>query len=287
MKKNLLIAGILTICFWLGSIAFPIAGKAGELESPPEIEHAKLNTADATPVEPRHVELEFGYSYSRAKHSWDDHRDLQSRGLSEEDATGVALTVGAFKDLDFNLGIDYVWLHDADNDPTRDDSIGDVSIGGRYRFLNIETYKLEAAYIGGFTVPTGSKTNDNCLGTSQEFWSWDNTFVLTKDWGRWTTNADVGYSLPFGKKRGYARGTFTANLAAGYQVFYWLQPELELNYSKDFVKSSVDSENLTVTGGLVMPINDRLRMNVGVQQAVWGKNTDKTTTAILAVKIGF
>jgi hypothetical protein len=42
--------------------------------------------------------------------------------------------------------------------------------------------------------------------------------AVTKDWGRWTANADVGYSLPFGNRRGDARGLLTGNVALGYQA---------------------------------------------------------------------
>ncbi|MFH0937662.1 MAG: transporter [Planctomycetota bacterium] len=282
--QQVVLMGVLvvsSVCL-AGEATPPAINVAEEKESP---EHGKLNTADATPVEPGHVELEFGYSYSRAKRCWDADRKLQSRGLCEEHAPSVALTVGALKNLDFNINFNYLWLHDKENSPTHGNAIGDIGIGGRYRFLNIEKHNLEVAYIGGFTIPTGSKSSSGCLGTSQEFWSWENALVVSKDWGLWTANAEVGYSLPFGGKRSDARGTFTANLAAGYQVLRWLQPEVELNYVKDFVKS--DSESFSVTGGLVMPVNDRLRVNVGVQQAVWGRAADQSTSFLLGVKLAF
>jgi len=276
---------------WAASVCMaediPAAREAAEKEEMVP-EHGKLNTADATPVDPGHIELEFGYSYIRAKRQWDSKGKSRSRGLCEEHATGLSLTVGALEDLDFNIGMDYLWLHDKDNaGATRGDAIGDLSLGGRYRFFKNESLHLEAAYISGFTIPTGTRSNSSRLGTSQEFWSWDNTLAFTKDWGRWTTNADLGYSLPFGERRGDARGVLGANVAVGYQLLDWLQPEVELNYAREFIKRAGDAQDLAVTAGLVMPINERWRVNLGVQQSVWGKNTDKATAFVLGVKLAF
>jgi hypothetical protein len=36
------------------------------------------------------------------------------------------------------------------------------------------------------------------ISTSQEYWSVNNTLVLNKDWGHWTTGADIGYSQALG-----------------------------------------------------------------------------------------
>jgi hypothetical protein len=257
-------------------------------------EHGKINTADASPVEPGSFEVEFGYSYTFAKKTWDRDGNSQSRSLREEQALGLTqsnfpwgVTVGVFQNFDLALGLEYLWVSDGDNNPNWGQGASDISLGARYRFLNWEKYKLEAAYIVGLTIPTGSSSDSQSLGTSQEFWSWENVLVVTKDWGLWTANADVGYSLPFGKKKGTARGTFSANLALGYQILPWLQPELELNYARDFVAEGDPAENLAVTAGLVMPINDLLRVNLGVQQSIWGRNSDQATGIILAVKLAF
>ena len=276
----------LTLSTW--SAMADEASLPGATESRLAIEHAKLNTADASPVEPGHFELETGYAWTRDRHAWDGDGDVHRRGLARDQAAGLALTVGLLTNVDVNIGLDYLWLRDDDNvAPTTGEGIGDLSFGGRYRFFTSEQYGIEAAWISGFTAPTGKKGNDDELGTSQEFWSWDNSLVLTKDWERWTINAEVGWSQPFGVKRGDDRGTLIANLAAGYQLLRWLQPEAELNYSRAFDHGEADESALDVTAGLVMPLNDCLRVNLGLQQAVWGENTEKITTALLAVKAGF
>jgi len=133
------------------------------------------------------------------------------------------------------------------------------------------------------TVPLGRESDSDRLGPSQEFWSFEQKLALSKDWGCWTSNADVGFSLPFGGKRRDDRGTLESNLAVGYQLCDWLQPEVELNYAHDFMEGGQDSDSVAATAGLVMPLSDRWRVSVGVQQAIAGRNADRGTCAMLSL----
>jgi len=251
-------------------------------------EHGKLGTADASPVDPGHVETEFGCSWSQARRAWDNDGNRQGSGLVREQAVGLAVTAGVVQDVDVSVGMDYLRLRDDDNGcPTTGDDAGDLCIGGRWRFLSVEPHAFEAAWISGLTVPTGSDGDEHELGTSQEFWTWDNVLVVSKDWGRWTANADAGYSLPFGENRGNARGTLSADLAAGYHVLDWLQPELELNGARDATRDEADGESLAVTAGLIMPLSETVRVNAGVQQGVWGRNGAIATSYMLCIKLAF
>jgi hypothetical protein len=269
-----------------------LAAAEGAPFAPPEaalaIEHAKLGTADASPVDPRHVELEFGTSGTWGRHAWDADGDVHGRGSVREQALGLAVTVGVVENLDVGVGLDYLWLHDDDSDSaTTGNGIGDLAVGGRYRFFSSEKQGIEAAWITGVVAPTGSRSDEHELGCSQEFWSWDNSLVLTKDWTCWTMNGEVGWSQPFGEKRGDDRGTLSANHATGYQLLPWLQPVVELNCAHELDVGADDATLVAVTAGLVMPLNDCLRLNLGVQQGIWGENADRATTAMLAVKVGF
>lgn len=187
---------------------------------------------------------------------------------------------GCDKDNDFDSD-------GAELGPQSGHDFSDLELSARYRFFESKEQSLALAYIGGLTLATGSDSSREEIGTSQEFSSFNQALVVNKDWGKWTGNTDVGYALPFGDKRGNARGTFNADVAVGYQVLPWLQPELELNYSHDFLSDKESSEVLAVTAGLVMPINDRLRVNLGAQQGVWGRNNDKETTLTVACKLAF
>lgn len=157
----------------------------------------------------------------------------------------------------------------------------------RYRFFHREEINLELAWISGLTVPSGSRSDGSRLGTGQECWSWENALVLTKDWGKWTVNGELGYSLPFGDGRGTARGSLFAHAALGYQVLPWLQPEVEIHYSKDFVSEGEAGQGLAVTTGLVLPVHERLRIQGGGQWDLWGRNTDQGLRLVFAVKTVF
>jgi len=119
------------------------------------------------------------------------------------------------------------------------------------------------------------------------YWSFNQNVVASKDWGKATTNFDVGYALPLGSRRETARGTLSVDIAGGYQMRSWLQPEVELNYGHEFVSGEGDSEVLATTIGLVMPLHERVRVNAGVQQGLWGRNADKATVLSVAVKLAF
>lgn len=267
--------------------AASITGEVPELVEEAGPEHGKINTPDASPVDPGHVEVESSYTYSHAKRFWDGSGSSRDRGRAREQVLGLAVTAGVVENFDIALGGSYVWLKDADNapGPERGHDLGDIELSGRYRFF--EGHDLELAYIGGLTLPTGSSSGSDEIGTSQEFWSFNQTLAASKDWEKWTANAAVGYALPLGGKRENARGTFNADMAVGYQILPWLQPEIELNYCHDYLENEEASEVLAATIGLVMPINDELRINTGVQQGLWGQNADRATTLILAVKMAF
>lgn len=289
-----------------GLAALLLAGCAGAgwgaeaaAEESPAPEHGKLNTADASPIEPRHFELEFAYSYTHATRAYDNSRGSRRRGSAFEHAPRATLTIGAVRNLDVNIGWGYNHVYDAEYDHDAEDAedgphhghhIGDTGVGMRYRFLRSDALSYEVAYLGGLTVPTGCECTHRHLGTSQEFWSWDQGLVVSKDWGKWTANAELGYALPFGGKRGEARGTLTANLAAGYQALKWLQPEAELNYHCDFARNGSGADSLAVTAGLVLPldcIRAGTRISVGAQRALTGRNSDQFTTLLLAVKLAW
>ncbi len=260
------------------------------------LEHGKINTPDASPVDPGHFEVESAYSYTHSKHFWNNNGDVHTRGLAREQSSSLSATAGVIENFDVAVSGNYVWLKDKENDFDANDAVlgpesghnfGDLDLSGRYRFFESKEHSLEFAYIAGLTIPTGSSSSRKEIGTSQEFWSFNQTLVASKDWGKWTANADIGYALPLGDKRENARGTFNADVAVGYQVLPWLQPEVELNYGHDFLTDEEDSDVLAVTAGLVMPITDRLRVNLGMQQGVWGQNADKATSLCAAVKLAF
>jgi len=269
-----------------------IATSVSEEEGP---EHGKINAPDASPVDPGHYEIESSFAYGFASHLWSNGGDDHGRGFTSEHSLGLSMTAGIIHNLDVSISSNYAWLKDKENDfdddgvagPETGNDFGDLDISGRYRFFQSEAHSLDLAYIGSLTIPTGSPSDQNELGSSQEYWSFNQTLVASKDWGKWTANTDIGYALPFGGKRSESRGTLNADFASGYQVLSWLQPEMELNYSHDFLADECDSDVIAITAGLVMPIHEAIRINTGLQQGIWGRNADKATTFSLALKLAF
>ncbi len=302
MKKYLYYFSIVVpgLFLWIPGVhadeAVGVSDTASLTEEAAEVEHGKINTPDASPVDPGHFEIESSYGYSHSKRFWGNDGHTHTRNLAREQELGLSATIGIAENIDVSVGGSYVWLKDKDNDfdadgpefgPTSGHDFGDLEVSGRYRFFESKENSFELAYIGGVTIPTGSDSSRDEMGTSQEFWSFNQTLVASKDWGKWTANADIGYALPLGNKRENARGCFNADVAVGYQYLPWLQPEIELNYGHDFLTAEEDSDVLAATIGLVMPVNDQYRVNLGVQQGLWGRNADKATALFAAVKRAF
>jgi len=248
-----------------------------------ECECAKLNTEDAVPVRPGEYELGFAYSFTRAARQWGNHWDGQNRGLMQEHAFEVTLTRGVVENLDMGISLGYADIYDRDDVAGYGRGLMDMSIGAKWRFYHDEDLELSLAYLPGITVPTGRRSNSNHIGPSQEYWSIDQKLALTKFWGRWTMNADLGYSLPLGEDADGARGMMDSNVALGYQVYAWLQPEIELNYAHDFVRGDHDADALAVTAGLIMPLGESWRLDVGVQKSIAGRNSDRGMAGIVAM----
>jgi len=261
-----------------------------------DVVHGKINTDDAATVNPGAWELSFRGAYGEADRHWDNGRDLVSRGSEDFTLAGLGFTMGIIPNVDANVALGYAWLNDEEFDfdvedgvkgPTSGSNLGDTAVGFRWRFFRDEKTAFMVAYLGGFTIPTGSDSTINQIGTSQEFWSWDQSVVANKDWGRFTTNAQVGYSLPFGEHRDDALGTLIGNLAAGYQVCNWLQPEAELNYKESFIDDGQSGDLLATTVGLIFPIGEHFMLKAGVQQGLTGRNADDATTGIVTAKVCF
>ena len=290
---SLLLAGVFTSGFTEGGEKDTTLDTREETTGP---EHGKLSTADATPVEPGHFELEPSYAATIVRREWDDRRHLARKCRARIHDLSLSLTAGVGKDVDLKAAwgltdefrrTPAALARDAD-EPCHGKGMREVDLGARWRFHQSSRYSLELAYLASASLPVGEHGSRNRLGVCQEFWSLNQSVVATKDWARWTANAELGYALPFGEKREDARGTLSANLAAGRQIVRWLQPEAELNYAREFLRGRRnDSDVLAATVGLVMPVNDSVRVNAGVQQGLWGRNADRATTFMVAVKFAW
>ena len=75
------------------------------------------------------------------------------------------------------------------------------------------------------------------------------------------------------------------NAAAGYQVFNWLQPEVEVIYSHDFGKHGEHANFASIVVGCLFFVNDHFRFDTGIQQGLFGSATNQTTAGIFRVAL--
>lgn len=250
-------------------------------------EHSKLNTQDADPLGEGAWQLQFNFGYSRSARQWDPSWQEERRERSYEWSNQEVLTYGVSDELDLGIGLGYVWLGDDDTGLKSGHGLSDLALSGKWRFFEKEAWGVAFAYLPTLTIPVGKDSTTDRLGPSQEFWSLDTRFAVVKDWSeRWSANFDIGYAAVFGNDGDY-RGSFSANGAVGYHLLPWLQPEVELNYSHDFVHDDRDADLVATTVGADMPISDRVCARAGVQRGIAGRNADQTTAILLSVDMNF
>ncbi len=269
-------------------------------------EHAKVVTVNATPNDPGQVEVWGSYVIQGGKFAWKSNGGREKRGTYQTQVWDTQTTVGIYKDID--IGIIQWFQHTLDKEnnynevrdltdsvtgeavedetegPTHGFGWGDLGITGHWRFYDSDEKKLEIAYIPTIFAPTGRRSNLDHLGASQGYTSFDNAVAFTKDIGRWNGTLNLGYNTPLAhsKRTNDYFGTAHANFAVGYQVLRWLQPEVELVYLHDFGGHGQTANLLSVVLGLIMPVNDHVRFETGVQQDVLGSNRVQTTSGIFS-----
>lgn len=125
----------------------------------------------------------------------------------------------------------------------------DVVLSAKWRFLEDASRHLALAFTPALTIPTGARSSEQFLRPGQKFWSLDRRFAVVKDWSpRWNTN-----------------------LAVGYVLVPWFQPQVELNYGHDPARVASDTDLFAVTVGAVAPISDGLGARPRIQQGAAGR----------------
>ncbi len=210
------------------------------------------------------------------------------RPLLREREFGIGIGYGLVENVDIGIGLGYADVLDHDTDQRHGHGLADLEIAAKWRFYYDEDARLEVAYIPAVVLPVGRHETDRRLGITDDFASVYNGIAVSKDWtGRATSNFDAGFNCPVGggDRDGY-RGTFNADAAFGYHVLPWLQPEVELNYAHDFCRGS-DGDFIAVTAGFIICCHDHVRADIGYQQAILGRNTDRTGGGMAGVTLCF
>jgi len=270
-------------------------------------EHSKVVTSDATPNDPGQVELWGSYVIQGGKFAWKSNGGREKRGTYQAQVWESQATIGICEGIDIGIINWFQRTLDKENNynevqdltdpdtggavedetegPTHGFGWGDLGVTGHWRFYDSAEKKLEISYIPTVFVPTGRRSNLDHLGASQGYTSFDNAFAFTKDIGRWNGTVNVGHNTPLAhwERTGHYYGTTHANFAVGYQVFWWLQPEMELVYLHDFGGHGMTGNLASVVLGLIMPFGDHLRIETGVQQDIFGSNKVQTTSGIFSI----
>lgn len=270
-------------------------------------EHSKVATLDATVNNPGEIEFWNSYVIQGGKFAWKSNGERQKRGTYLTQSFETQTTVGVYPGIDIGIiewfqhtldkGNNYDEFRDSldpvtggrredeTEGPTHGFGWGDLGVTARWRFYDSAEKELEIAYIPTVFAPTGRRSNLDHIGASQGYTSLDNAFAFTKEIGRWNGTLNLGYNTPLARENrteGYC-GTAHTNLAAGYQVLSWFQPEMELIYLHDFGNHGRTANLVSVVLGAVMPLNDHVRFETGVQQDVLGSNMEQTTSGIFSV----
>ena len=256
----------------------------GARDEPP-VEHGKAFTGDATPIEPGHVEVELAYAPA-----WWATAGAVDRQAGEQHPVVAAVGVGLLRDVDVRLLVGWAMVHatpGAPGAPLHGAGLADTTVAGRWRFLSLTAPSIDLAVSAAVTIPTGTRTTPERLGTGRESWSLGGALLASADWGRFTAGAEVGFSAPVAPGASSDVGLLVCNAAVGYQALPWLQPEVEINYQHEIERGEERDERvLWATAALVIPL-ETVRLLVGGRFPVWARDTAAGPMATAAVKLAF
>jgi len=250
-----------------------------------QTERHKLNTEDAGPTEPGDYEVGFRYALKKSRHQFDSDGRQEKRGRLKEHAFDWGISVGLLPGADISAGFGYADIFDGEhgNDGMDGDGITDLEVASKILIYKHLQKNMAISFKPSLTLPTGEKSDNDECGPGDEYASFTQRLILSKNNGRWNFNLDSGCQFPFGQKRGDFRGSWETNAAIGYQICSWIQPAIELNYCHDFYVSNADSDTWGCTAELILSAHERYRIDIGFQNILAGRSTDQTMSAVVAV----
>jgi len=268
-----------------GSPRLAVEGELPVARDETPVEHGKAFTGDATPVEPGHVEIELAYAPA-----WWATAGAVDRQAGEQHPVVAALGIGLLRDLDLRLAVAWAMVHATPGlpgAPVHGAGLADAALAVRWRFLSLADPAIDLAVAAAVTVPTGTSTTPERLGTSRESWSLGGALLASADWGRFTLGAELGFSAPLAPRESNDVGLLVCNVAVGYQLLPWLQPEIELNYQHEVeLGEERDERVLWATAALLVPL-DGVRLLVGGRLPVWSRDAAAGPMATASVKVAF
>ena len=266
-------------------IAMLFAGFVSQAQA--QAETAKLATEDAPTTSQGDMEIEVGYGFSEANKYFSSSNHLDSRRVSNANEVGAKATYGVTDSLDVHVAYSWADLLDAEEEAHDGQGVGDTDLGLKWNFLSSEDCGLIFAYAPSIILPTGDSGSSSTLGISQDYYSVNQLLVFSYASDVLSVNVDTGYVLPFGEDREDERGQYVFDMAFGYQLTSWLQPEVELNYIHEYESGESDADSLATTAGVIMNVADDWRVDLGAQQVFYGKNADLNTSLIVNISYTF
>ncbi|MBM4309850.1 MAG: transporter [Deltaproteobacteria bacterium] len=270
---------------------FLVTAQLGVSEANDRARYQKIKTESASVVESGKFEIDLSYMLidqigkQSGAFSNSFGTTSQDRSKMRYHQAMLAVTYGLMDKMDITARIGWADIKDREY-PFADshgNGITDLEIETKYVFYQDDENGVKLAYVAGLEVPIAKASRTGKLRIGQNFWSFNQQLVLTKDLNEdWTMNADVGYQLPFGRTRdAYSprfgrrmadtRGTLESNVAFGYTGIDFLQPVVEANYAHEWLDSASDFDLLGFTVGAIVPL-DKHRLRIGVQRDFWGRN---------------
>ncbi len=250
------------------------------------IDHSKLITQDTDTLGKGVWQVQFHSSLSRSRGEWDTSGRNVERARAAEDLAGVAITAGVTHDLDVGIEFGYGWARDPEVDPPSDRGIGNPSLVAKWRFHGSDRRGLSIAYTPALTAPVVDGADSGRPDSAGRAWTMDNRLCLVGDLTRrLAVNLDVGGAADLGREDPWSWSGVSANGALGYQVTPLLQPEIELRYARETGGGERGGRTLAGTLGIVSSPADRISFRIGVQHALAGRNTDRTTTLLFSLDV--
>lgn len=277
------------------SLPFLLAGTIGGALPALEVESAKLFTNDAFSVAPGEAEVSLEGVASRAGRSFDASQHFVERGgtLRTREVT-CALTVGLCQDLDLGIATSHVWIDDDAAKNAEEPSFGrgftSVELSTKYQFFAKESEPLQCAcaVVPHLGVPLNDpQVQGGQIATAETTWRPGLDFVISLAADQFSLAGVVGSECSCGEHRETARLSWHSDLALGYQCSSWCQLVGEIHYHHDLEQHREnDCRCLSVSFGVLVPL-EHVRLGLGFDRPIAGKNCDQENTVLCQLTIPF
>lgn len=255
-----------------------------------DVETAKLATEDAVPLDPGTWQLALGADGSAASAAFDEAgRRYDRGGRFQERDLRLGAAYGLRADLEVGMEVGYGWAADASGGPRHGADPTDPLLMAKWRFVDRGdgALGLSLALVPELSLPAGEGPREGEIPIGSRLWGPGLGVVASLTCRSWSFGASVGRDWLQGTTRGDQRGTWHGDLACGWQVLDWLQPEVEIHHLREQTAHGAAAADATsLTAGVQCMVGET-RFGLGVDQVVAGHATDRTTSLLLQVVHAF